>query len=132
MFDSFAFEATLNSAVLRFTDSISASWRAGPGEIRTLNLWPYQKLHPCWRKGRDQVGRGAMIAFLGLVLHVVVSPFKTQAPGGRDHSASASVERAAPMRSFEAEIGGNRPTAPRVALSPQAPTSPPDITHGDD
>jgi hypothetical protein len=40
---------------------------------------PYRKRCPSWREGRDQVGWGAMIAFLILVLHVLVSPFKTQA-----------------------------------------------------
>jgi transposase InsO family protein len=47
-----------------------------------------------------------MIAFLSLVLHIVVSPFKTKARLGlRNHHAAASVERAAPQRSVEAEAG---------------------------
>ena len=40
---------------------------------------PYQKLHPRWRKRQDQLGCVTMIAFLSLLVHVLVSPFKTRA-----------------------------------------------------
>src|SRR6266567_2633045 len=37
--------------------------------------------------------------------------------GRRDHCAAASVERPAPTGSVEAEVGSNRPTALRLAVS---------------
>jgi hypothetical protein len=40
---------------------------------------PYRKLHPRWFEEWGQVGWAAMIGFLSLFLHVLVSPFKTQA-----------------------------------------------------
>src|SRR5216684_3428354 len=40
------------------------------------------------------------------------------ATGSRDRHAAASADCAAPARSLEAEVGGSRPTAFRLALSP--------------
>src|SRR6187399_2662043 len=60
-----------------------------------------------------------MIAFLSLLLHVLILPFKTQARlESRDRPAASSVERAAPAHSLEAQAGGSRPSALRLALSP--------------
>jgi hypothetical protein len=59
-----------------------------------------------------------MIAFLSLFLHVLVSPFKTQARlESRDRNAAASAERLAAARSLEAETDGRRSIDLRLALS---------------
>src|SRR3979411_2681803 len=40
---------------------------------------PYRIPHPRWREGWERVGGWAMVEFLILFLHVLVSPFKTRA-----------------------------------------------------
>ena len=45
---------------------------------------PCRKLYPNWREGRVEVGCVSMIGFLILFLHVLVSPFKTQARLGAE------------------------------------------------
>ena len=60
-----------------------------------------------------------MIAFLSLLLHVVVSPFRTKARLEAEIILlRQSAERAAAARSFESEIGGRRPIGLCLALSP--------------
>src|SRR5260370_6729736 len=66
-----------------------------------------------------------MIGFLILLLHVLVSPFKTQARLEAEivllrhqyRVAAASIECAASARTLEAEADGGGPTALRLALS---------------
>jgi transposase InsO family protein len=63
-----------------------------------------------------------MIALLSLFLHILVSPFKTQARLEAQSRSSTSAERPASAGSFEAETDGRRPSDLRMAL-PSLPIS---------
>ena len=58
-----------------------------------------------------------MIAFLSLFLHVLISPFKTQAQLEAEIVMLRHQLNVLRRRSLEAEIGRSRPTALRLALS---------------